>query len=106
MKKVYISGPITGIDNYIDNFHMAAKELAAAGYIPIDPCSLEHDHDKSYEAYMKEDIKALLDCDYIYMLEGWRQSKGASCELYIANSCKINRLPRRAVSAQKKPKVL
>lgn len=88
-KTVYISGPITGIDFYKDDFHRASKKLAAAGYIPIDPCSLPHEHELSYEAYMREDLKALLDCDYIYMLPGWKDSMGADCEHGVAVLCGI-----------------
>jgi hypothetical protein len=88
-RNVYISGPITGIDNYKENFHAASKLIASQGYIPIDPCCLPHDHDESYSSYMKEDIRALLDCDYIYMLPGWKKSDGAMCEKSIAVACKI-----------------
>ena len=90
--KVYISGPITGVDDYIENFHSVSKKIAEAGHIPVDPCTLEHAHDKSYEAYMKEDIKALLDCDCIYMLSGWKGSPGARMERAIAKTCKITEM--------------
>jgi len=33
---------------------------------------------------MRIDIKALVDCDAIYMLNNWRDSKGANVELNIA----------------------
>ena len=88
-KTCYISGPVTGISNYKDIFHKASKELARQGYIPVDPCALPHDHDLSYGSYMKEDIAALLDCDYIHMLPGWRNSSGAMCERSVAEACQI-----------------
>lgn len=33
---------------------------------------------------MKEDIKALCDCDMIYLLPNWQDSKGAKMEYCIA----------------------
>jgi len=40
---------------------------------------------------MKEDLKALLDCDGIYMLRGWEQSKGAKIEYELAMNLGIKR---------------
>lgn len=38
---------------------------------------------------MKEDIRALLECDNIYMLDKWETSKGAVIEHAVALSCGI-----------------
>ena len=92
MKKVYISGPITGIKDSENNFNNVANKIFGLGYEDVNPCVLIHDHDLSYESYMKVDLKALLDCDYIYMMEGWENSKGASFELETAKICGIERL--------------
>ncbi len=94
MKKVYISGPITGIEDYKQNFGKAADMIwdMKPEFRAVNPVALTHNHDKSYESYMKEDIKALLDCDSIYMLEGWEKSKGATFELEVAKMCGIPRL--------------
>ena len=92
MKTVYISGGITGVDNYIDNFHKAAKRLASKGYIPVDPCSLPHNHNQTYEDYMKEDLQALLKCDAIFMLPGWKNSKEATLEYKTAMLCGIDQI--------------
>ena len=89
---VYVSGPITGVDNYLEIFHEASKKLAAQGYIPIDPCTLPHNHGKSHGEYRKEAIRALLDCDYIFMLPGWRQCNDAMCERAVAEACGIKLL--------------
>ena len=89
MNKVYISGAITGIDNYLDNFQRAEDHLKSKGYDVINPCKLEHNHNQSYEEFMKADLKALLDCDGIYMLKGWDKSTGATCEYEVALICNI-----------------
>jgi len=81
---VYISGAVSGTIDYQERFHLASKRLARLDYIPIDPCALPHDHGLSYEEYMKEDLKALLCCDRIYMIPGWEESRGARFELATA----------------------
>ena len=60
MKKVYISGKITGIENEAPElFAKAEKELQSKGFETVNPLTLNHQHDKSWHSYMKEDIKAL-----------------------------------------------
>lgn len=85
--KVYISGAISGVKDYEKEFSKAEEDLKAKGYETVNPCTLPHDHDKSYAAFMKEDIKELLKCDAIYMLDGWEDSRGASTEHSIAMVC-------------------
>jgi len=85
MTKVYISGKITGIENEAPLlFAKAEKHLQENKYLTVNPMTLNHDHDKSWHAYMKEDVKALCDCDAIYMLTNWKDSKGAIIEHEIA----------------------
>jgi hypothetical protein len=85
--KIYISGKITGIEEEAAHiFESASSLLQIQGYEIINPMTLPHNHDKSWESYMREDLKALLDCDSIYMLNGWNDSKGANLEYHIAIS--------------------
>jgi len=86
-KKIYISGRITGIEHEAAAiFAKAEKELRAKGFEPVNPTTLNHEHDKTWEAYMKVCIYALLVCDGIYMLENWGYSKGAKIEYDIAEA--------------------
>ena len=85
MKKIYISGKISGIeDKALHLFNKAEDNLTDLGYEAINPMALNHDHDKSWHSYMKEDVKALCGCDVIYMLSNWTDSKGAIIEHTIA----------------------
>ena len=89
--KIYISGSITGDSNYKKIFGRIEEHLTDQGHEVVNPVTLPHDHGKTYSEYMKEDIKALLDCDKIYMIPGWNNSPGATFELQVANVCGIER---------------
>ena len=85
---VYIAGSISGRDykEAREHFSRVQKNFMEKGIQHINPMKLDHDHDKSWEAYMKECIKALMSCDAIYMLKGWEESRGALIEFKLAVS--------------------
>lgn len=85
--KVYISGKITGLEENeaIDLFSKAEEALMEKGHETINPFTINHEsHDKSWHGYMRADVKALCDCEAIYMLSNWTDSKGAIIEHTIA----------------------
>ncbi|WP_346236718.1 DUF4406 domain-containing protein [Niabella insulamsoli] len=83
--KAYISGKITGSESDAEEkFQDAESKVAAMGLIPVNPMTINHEHDLTWESYMKEDLKALLDCQAIYMLPCWKDSKGATIEHNLA----------------------
>jgi hypothetical protein len=86
--KIYISGAITNNPNAKAQFDKAKKTLLELnkGYEPISPMDLPHEHDQSWNAFMREDIKAMIDCQGIYLIEGWTTSKGARIEKELAQS--------------------
>ena len=91
--KVYISGPITGID--FGNrfaFSCARNALELCGYEVVDPSDVKLDDDATWADYMRADLKLLLDCDYIFMLEGWEDSKGARIERELAERLGIEQV--------------
>lgn len=83
--KIYISGKISGIEQEAKTlFDCAEIALKLKGYEPINPMIIKHDHDLSWESYMKADLKALLDCHAIYMLKNYEDSRGAKIEFKLA----------------------
>lgn len=85
MKKLYISGKITGIEETAyELFEKAEKEVQFLGCLWVNPMKLNHNHDKSWLAFMRKDLKALLDCDGVYMLSNWETSRGAIVEHDLA----------------------
>lgn len=84
--RIYISGKITGQSNFKELFAVAEQELSKQGYEVINPVNLQHNHDKRWHSYMKSCLKAMLDCDAIYMLSNWMHSEGAIIERAVAES--------------------
>lgn len=86
-KKVYISGKISGsdYDEAFDKFERAENWLSLIGLSPINPMKkVSEQEGKSWKDYMLEDIAILWECDGIYMLPDWKDSKGARIEFQIA----------------------
>ena len=51
----------------------------------ITPFDVNENEDKdSYARKMGNDIEALLECDAIYLCEGWQNSKGCMAEFEVA----------------------
>jgi len=85
MKTVYISGPMTAITNLNrDAFALAEARIKSAGLNPINPHTL-CDPSWDWQKCMRADVKALCDCDAIFLLQGWEKSQGAQLELHIAH---------------------
>lgn len=84
--KIYISGRITGLqlNKARRNFKAVQDYLEGQGYEVINPFNLFKEQDLTWSEFMVVDIKALLDCKAICMMQGWELSKGATLEKHIA----------------------
>ena len=83
--KLYLSGAITGTDDYMDRFSMAEKSLEVEHTI-INPAKVNAQlpSDTDYEDYMKMSFCMIDMCDGIYLLKGWEKSCGSNRELGYA----------------------
>ena len=90
-EKVYISGAIAhyNIDERKEAFANAEMNLRNMGFEPVNPFKNELPDEAHWREHMRADIRLLVDCKYIYMLQGWELSKGAKLELDVASSCGI-----------------
>lgn len=89
--KVYISGPITGVEDYKEHFAAAELKLMEAGHIPVNPTKLVNmDFLEEVWIQFKHDnwmgcVTQLLEhCDGIYFLKGWGKSRGCLEEYGMA----------------------
>ena len=71
--------------DYEERFSAAEKEVIELGMIPVNPVTLLHNHDKRWSSYMRESLTAMLECDSVYLLEGYYLSEGALIEFHLAN---------------------
>lgn len=82
--KIYISLPISGIafEQVDASTTFATGVLEKKGHTainPLDVCGAVGD-ELDYAACMGRDIEALLRCDAIVLLDGWKQSRGCKLE--------------------------
>lgn len=81
--KIYISGRISGrpIEEARAQFEGACDVVRRhAGNIPVNPFDNGLPDDAPWIDHILADLKMLHECDAIYMLEGWRESTGATIE--------------------------
>lgn len=84
--KIYIAGAIGKLpeSEFIPKFACAAHGLWLLNFKVINPVTLPHEHDRSWKAYMREDLNALKGCEAIFMLNCWEESRGARIENWFA----------------------
>lgn len=81
--KVYISGPMEGVADYLDNFQVAEETILKLGHDVVNPAKLDKavkGVGLSREDYLDLDLELLKWCDAIVMLDGWQQSRGCNRE--------------------------
>ena len=84
--KVYLSGPITGIQKEVVTtlFALAEDIVRNLGDTPVNPLSNGLPYESPWEEHLHTDLNMLKDCDYIFMLDGWENSNGAIIEYSYA----------------------
>lgn len=96
---IYVAGPMRGIPRYnFSAFDAANQYLFSIGWDVINPANIDRDNgfdpddlpedtdwskapdDFNLREYFTRDTEALAQCDAIFMLAGWENSKGAKAE--------------------------
>ena len=83
-KRIYIAGPVTGVEGYEENFARAEQLLRDKGYEPVSPVAEGLVEGWEYRDYINRGFRKLMDCDAICFLPGSAASKGAALELCYA----------------------
>lgn len=96
MKTSYIAGKITGECETLElmmkcraKFKQAEKTIKSQGnYICFYGLKINEGlinlGGASWFEYMKNDLKTLIECDVIFALPDWKESRGASIEVNLA----------------------
>lgn len=93
--RLYVSGPMSGYEDFnYPAFHEAADRLRDVGYTVDNPAEIGVPG-SDYRELLKEDIRIILDCDGVAVMEGWWASKGAQIETNVAG---VIGLPVRSVN--------
>ncbi|WP_458722401.1 DUF4406 domain-containing protein [Pseudomonas brenneri] len=84
MKRIYLSGPMTGLPGLnFAAFHALTTILRASGHTVTNLAELNPDGG-TWNDCMRRGIAALMDCDIVATLPGWQESKGAQLKVLIA----------------------
>lgn len=83
--KVYISLPISGKEKTArEKADIIKAALSRAGHTPVNPFDIYAGDKPGYADYLCSDLRALADCDAIFLCEGWQFSRGCRIERMFA----------------------
>ena len=84
VKRIYISGPMTGLpENNYTAFHAAERALTEHGHDVINPAR-PAPSDWTWLDFMRRAVRDLSTADAVATLPGWPQSRGARAEVDLA----------------------
>lgn len=81
--KLYLSGKITGDEDYEKKFRDAAVYLSFEGYEVCNPAA-HGSPALSWLENMKIVLPLMLECDGVALLSDWEHSRGARIEYHLA----------------------
>jgi hypothetical protein len=89
---LYIAGPMTGHpENNYPVFMETQRLLEGVGYSVVNPASfgVPSGGRVHYVDILREDLRAMLDCHGVAVLDGWWESHGARNEINVAGLLKM-----------------
>lgn len=82
-KTVYLAGPMRGHDNFnFPAFYEAEAVLKGLGYVVVNPA---RNGNQNLNGHLVKDAQAVARVDFIALLPGWQDSRGAQLELLMAD---------------------
>ena len=86
MNRIYLAGPMSKLPEHnFPRFRIVTAQLRALGWQVTSPVEICEDASLPWGQLMRADIRAMLLCDELVLLEGWESSDGALLELAIAH---------------------
>lgn len=83
MRQIYLSGPMSGIeDNNRPAFFAAEGILQTFQWVVLNPARWSDEG--PYATLLRRDLEAVLRVDAIAVLPGWENSRGATLEVAVA----------------------
>lgn len=83
--RIYLSGPITGNDNYLEQFAEAERLYTDLGYEVLNPTKLDDPNNPPpWAECIIRDLGFVLVSDIVALLPGWHTSHGARIEVMFA----------------------
>lgn len=82
--RYYISGQISNNSDYKADFERGEMWLRLHGYEAVNPTKCCECEFFSYADFFKTDLALLQVCDGIFVLDNWRNSRGAQTEIMVA----------------------
>lgn len=86
IKTIYLSGKITGEENYKEKFAEAESKLTEMGYKVVNPSVISVFDFFTHEQFLHIDYSLIDCCDALFMLPDWQNSKGAIKEWHYAEA--------------------
>lgn len=82
-RRWYLSGAVSNDPDFRLKFDYAEYQLKLRGFKVLNPVKGEKDG-KSWDYYLRKDIRKLTKCDGIILMDDWFESKGAQLEKKVA----------------------
>ena len=94
MIRIYLSGKMSGLpDNNYPAFNAEAARLRAMGYWVENPAENPAPPCGTWAGYMRTAVRQMLVCDQVASLPGWKRSRGALIEHWIATAFGMPSVP-------------
>lgn len=96
--KLYVAGPMSGYPELnFPAFHTEAARLRAFGFEIVNPAEINVDPSAGWLECMRADIRELVTCDGIALLQGGEQSRGAAVEHTLARGLGLRVMQARHI---------